>query len=78
MYKNVQRLKELMIRDRLFMRIDSVQQALRGQEIGIRALVKQMGITVKQPHEYIAPNHTTVRRLQQWLDVDTISVPLEL
>lgn len=77
-YKNVQRLKELMIRDRLFMRIDSVQQALRGQEIGIRALVKQMGITVKQPHEYIAPNHTTVRRLQQWLDVDTISVPLEL
>ncbi|PNH12278.1 hypothetical protein TSOC_000784, partial [Tetrabaena socialis] len=43
-YRNVRELKRLLIKDKLNVRVTAVQQALRGHEVGIRALARRMGI----------------------------------
>ncbi|GLI65059.1 hypothetical protein VaNZ11_008485 [Volvox africanus] len=45
-YRDVPRLKELLIRDRLLIRVTGPQQALRAHEVAIRALARSMGIRV--------------------------------
>ncbi|KAG2500357.1 hypothetical protein HYH03_001931 [Edaphochlamys debaryana] len=48
-YHDIERLKELLVRDRLLLRVTQVQQTLRAHELAIRLLARAMGIHIPPP-----------------------------